>query len=132
MMPLKRTHTAIMALSLLAGLGIAFTTAPVPRYKNLKVLPKDISEKDMDSIMTSYTRALGMGCGFCHNPVAGFEDSLDFVTDKNEMKENARNMMRMTIDINSRYFYFDKKVKPVYLRTVHCYTCHKGEAYPAE
>ena len=130
-MSLKRTHITVLALTLVAAMGIAATTAPDPIYKNLQILPKDISTHDMDSIMTSYTRALGMGCGFCHNPVPGFEDSLDFVTDKNEMKENARKMMRMTIDINSKYFYFDKKIKPIYLNTVHCYTCHKGEPYPA-
>ena len=131
-MPHVRIYITFLVLASLAILGVSATKQRDPIYKNLQILPKDISEKDMDSIMLSYTKALGMGCGFCHNPVEGFEDSLDYVTDKNEMKENARNMMRMTIDINSKYFYFDKKVKPVYLRTVHCLTCHRGEAYPAE
>ena len=127
-----RINITLLILSSLVILGVAATTRPDARYKNLQILPKDISEHDMDSIMNSYTRALGMGCGFCHNPVAGFEDSLDFVTDKNEMKENARKMMRMTIEINTKNFYYDKKKSPVYLNTVHCYTCHKGEAYPAQ
>jgi len=122
----------MLVLVSLAVLGMAATGGPQTTYKNLKVLPRDISAHNLDSIMTSYTRALGMGCGFCHNPVAGYEDSLDYVTDKNEMKENARDMMRMTIDINSRYFYFDKTIKPVYLNTVHCYTCHKGDVLPSQ
>ncbi|RYY54993.1 MAG: c-type cytochrome [Chitinophagaceae bacterium] len=128
----QKVFLTSIALAAAAILGISATSRPDPIYKNLQILPKDISEHDMDSIMLSYTRALGMGCGFCHNPIAGNEDSLDYVTDKNEMKENARRMMRMTIDINTRYFYFNKNTKPVYLNTVHCKTCHRGEAYPAD
>jgi hypothetical protein len=110
--------------------GIAATQPPKGRYKNLQILPKDITERDMDSIMLSYTKALGMGCGFCHTPLKDYPDSLDYADDKNEMKANARGMMRMTIDINKKYFYFDTTRRVEYLNVVHCNTCHRGEPYP--
>ena len=48
------------------------------------------------------------------------------------MKENARDMLRMTIDINKNNFYFDKNIQPEYLNTVTCKTCHRGEPFPPE
>jgi hypothetical protein len=40
--------------------------------------------------------------------------------------------MRMVIDINSKYFYFDPAQKPEYLHTVTCKNCHQGKALPPE
>ena len=111
-------------------LGIAATHKPPGKYKNLKILPQDITERQMDSIMLSYTKALGMGCGFCHTPLKDFPDSLDYATDDNEMKANARRMMTMTIELNKKYFYFDSTRRPEYLNVVNCQTCHRGEPYP--
>ena len=37
-----------------------------PRYKNLKVLPKNITKPQMDSVMKHFTVALGVKCNFCH------------------------------------------------------------------
>ena len=80
----------------------------------------------------SYSKALGIGCSFCHASHASIADSLDYASDKNEMKLNARNMMKLTIDINQKYFYYDSSIAPIYLNTVHCKTCHRGEPYPVE
>ncbi len=102
------------------------------RYKNLKILPQDIPEKKMDSIMDSYSKALGVNCAFCHKEVKEFKDSIDFASDENVMKENARAMLRMTIDINKTHFYFDKNERPEYLKVVNCKTCHRGEPFPAD
>lgn len=100
--------------------------------RNLKVLPKDISDEKLDSIMQTYNKALGVKCQFCHVPVKGFPDSLDYVSDKEPMKENARKMMRMVIEINSKNFYFDSTKRPEYLNIVTCKTCHRGEPFPPE
>jgi hypothetical protein len=59
-------------------------------------------------------------------------DSLDFASDAEPMKENARDMMRMVIEINKNNFYFDKNIQPEYLNTVTCKTCHRGEHFPPE
>lgn len=123
----------IIVLGIIAGmvtLGVAATNLrPV---RNLKVLPGDISDQKLDSIMQTYTIALGVKCGFCHVPSKAGGDSLDYASDAEPMKEEARKMMRMTIDINRNNFYFDKSIRPEYLNVVHCNTCHRGEPFPEE
>jgi Photosynthetic reaction centre cytochrome C subunit len=100
--------------------------------RNLKILPADISDKKLDSIMDDYTIALGVKCNFCHAADKSKPDNIDFASDAEPMKENARNMMRMVIDVNQKYFYFDKTTLPVYLNVVNCKTCHRGEPIPKE
>lgn len=99
-------------------------------YRNLKVLPKDISSKDLQGIMVDdFEDGLGVTCSFCHaNAKTGH--GLDFESDAKPEKEIARAMMRMTIGINKKYF----KQKHALLGgdglTVTCNTCHKGVAFP--
>ena len=113
-------------------IGVAAVTIPLRKERNLKVLPKDISDEKLDSIMKTYNVALGVECKFCHLPVKGFPDSLDYASDKEPMKENARDMMRMVIEINSKYFYFDSTRRPEYLNTITCKNCHQGHPLPPE
>lgn len=129
---MSRSIKISLALVLLVSICVAFVHAPQGRYKNLQILPKDIAPRMLDSIMDSYSKALGIGCSFCHVAHASIPDSLDYASDKNEMKENARGMMKLTIDINTKYFYYDTTVPPVYLNIVRCQTCHRGEPYPVE
>lgn len=123
---------AITGLFLFVLLGVAATHAPFQKERNLKVLPKDISEQKLDSIMESYNVALGVKCEFCHVKVKGFTDSLDYASDAEPMKEEARKMMRMVIDINRNNFWYNKDIQPEYLKTVTCRHCHRGEAFPPE
>ena len=127
---MKNNKILIAAFSISAFIGIGMGL-PYHKERNLKILPKDISDAKLDSIMESYTVALGVKCDFCHVPVKN-TDSLDFVSDAEPMKENARGMMRMVIDVNKNYFYFDKNIKPEYLNVVNCKTCHRGEPIPHE
>ncbi len=113
-------------------LGAAAVGFPSPGERNLKVLPKDISNEKLDSIMQTYTVALGVDCKFCHRPYRNFPDSLDFASDTEPMKENARDMIKMVIDINSKYFYFDSTQRPEYLHTITCINCHRGQPLPPE
>ncbi len=124
-------------LSVFASIAFMVTVAVAaiapPKERNLKILPKDISEAKLDSIMQSYNTALGQKCNFCHVPFdPKFPDSLDYASDKEVMKEQAREMMRMTIHINKTNFYFDKNEKPEYLKTVSCKTCHRGQPFPED
>jgi hypothetical protein len=112
--------------------GVAAINIPRFEHKNLKVLPKDISDQKLDSIMKSFTVALGVECKFCHEPDKGFVINVDYAADVNPMKENARDMMRMVIDINSKYFYYDSTQRPEYLHTIHCKTCHQGQPLPPD
>lgn len=128
----------ILAFSGLVGfvmLGVTAVNNTKQKERNLKILPKDISDAKLDSIMHSYNKALGVTCNFCHTkqvPSFGSKDTLDHASDKEPMKENARDMMRMTIEMNTKYFYFDKNQKPEYLTTITCVMCHKGEPMPPE
>jgi hypothetical protein len=100
-------------------------------YKNLKVLPKDITEKQMDSVMHHYTAALNVKCNFCHVRREGAEHP-DFASDENKHKLITRDMMKMTNKINKEYF--DLTGAKQDLNTplmVTCYTCHHGSTEPA-
>lgn len=134
-MKISKGFVIITGLVGIAIIGGAATPAgnvnkPTEQYVNLKVLPKDISSKDLQGIMTDdFEDGLGVSCGFCH---ANEKDGhgLDFASDAKPEKEIARAMMRMTIGINKKYF----KVKHARLGisglTVTCNTCHKGVAFP--
>ncbi len=116
-------------------LGITVVNNTKQQARNLKVLPKDISDQKLDSIMHTYNKALGVDCKFCHAkpliPAFGTDpNALDFASDKEPMKENARDMMRMVIEMNTKWFYFNKDQKPEYLTTVNCIMCHRGEVMP--
>ena len=84
----------------LVGLCAAKTST---QFANLKVLPKDISSKDLQGIMADdFEDGLGVSCGFCHASASGGH-GLDFASDAKPEKEIARRMMRMTLDLNKKY-----------------------------
>jgi len=128
----KKKFITVLALVALVIAGVAAVKAPTGKDRNLQVLPKNISDQKLDSIMHTYNIALGVTCKFCHVPMKDLPDSLDYPSDAEPMKENARKMMRMVIYINKTNFYFDKNVEPEYLHTVTCKTCHRGEPLPPE
>lgn len=131
-MIIKKQLFTVLLLTALVTAGVAAVTLPKSKHKNLKILPQDISEPMLDSIMESYTKALGVNCKFCHVPFKNLPDSLDYAADDEPMKENARKMMQMTIQLNKTYFHFDTTVRPEYLKVVNCKTCHRGEPYPVD
>ena len=97
--------------------------------RNLKVLPKNITDEALDKIMDSYVSGLGVHCDFCHLKNKLLQD-LDFAKDGKPEKEIARNMMRMTNDINKKYFHFNSNSKTDTIRAVTCVTCHRGQPRP--
>ncbi|MEO5947124.1 MAG: c-type cytochrome [Chitinophagaceae bacterium] len=126
----KFITTFILLISVVAC--VAAIKGQQIKERNLKVLPKDISDAKLDSIMQTYNIALGVKCNFCHVPMKSIPDSLDYNSDADPMKENARKMMEMVIDINKKNFNFYPEVRPEYLNTVSCKTCHRGEHFPPE
>lgn len=132
-----RKSVSVIALLLITIFTTAYHIAGSGKYKNLKVLPQDITEKRMDSIMNAYNHALKVSCDFCHSKakkdmfsLAPATDTLDFALD-NPMKEDARRMIRLQVEINKKYFYTDSSIRPEYLNVVGCNTCHRGNPYPA-
>lgn len=100
-------------------------------FKNLQVLPKNISKDSLDMIMDGFKAALGIKCGFCH----AFDSTtrkLNFPSDVKEEKGIARYMMKMTMDIDSKYFNFEKSNRPDTITVIKCYTCHRGNPHPDE
>ena len=98
-----------------------------PKFKNLKVLPKNISEEKLDSIMDNFNYSLGVKCIYCHVR-ADKGDELNYVSDGKGEKDIARNMLRMTDNINKKYFAFNKDKAT--LRAVTCITCHRKNPVP--
>jgi hypothetical protein len=94
---------------------------------NLKVLPKDISEEELDKVMHGYQQALGVPCGYCHeeNPET---KQIDYASDENPIKQTARFMITMTSDINNKYLsqLGDRR----YAEPITCGNCHRGQVEP--
>ena len=112
---------------------VGFVATTPFKARNLKVLPQDISDEKLDSLMETYNKGLGVTCDFCHaQEVKNGDTTLNFASDDNPVKEEGRRMMRLTIDINKNYFNYDTKIHPAYLTRINCNTCHKGNAYPEE
>jgi hypothetical protein len=99
-------------------------------YKNLKVLPKGVSPKMLQQIMIDdFEDGLGVGCGFCHAKQEGSE-RLDYASDAKPGKEIARKMMRMTLQMNKKYFQARHPQIGTPALIVTCTTCHHGQPRP--
>ena len=124
---------SIILLLLVPVTIIAATSAskaPDEQYVNLKVLPKNISSKDLQKIMVDdFEDGLGVACNFCHaaDKTTGH---VDFASDAKPEKEIARQMMRTTIGINKKYFKVKHPLIGTEALVVTCNTCHNGVAFP--
>lgn len=117
----------IAALSAFVFIGIAAVDEPVnEEFKNLQVLPKNITADSLDKIMDGFNAGLGVTCKFCHVENNQLH-KMEFEKDAKPEKEIARKMMLMTMDINKNYFQFNEEVTAAQVQAVTCYTCHKGE-----
>lgn len=105
------------------------------QFSNLRVLPGDITEEELDNIMQQNIRGLGLprrqsqGCLFCH--VGNSEEpsgTWDFASDRKPEKRKARVMLAMVADINRRLAGLEDRVAPDLVVT--CYTCHAGRTDP--
>ncbi len=102
-----------------------------PVYKNLKVLSKKISDKDMDFVMESFGVQLGVNCLFCHPGTQNGNDfTIDYATDELQNKRIARDMLRMTMKLNKKYFNLKLTGTMTTRGRVWCRTCHKGKPVP--
>jgi hypothetical protein len=122
-------------LTIVMFLTISATSYQSPgedeKFQNLKVLPKDISEEKLDSIMGNFSVSLGVRCSFCHAANADTTNRhLDFASDKKEEKNIARKMFQMTAYLNSNFFNDDHSGQTDTIHAVVCYTCHRGSNEP--
>jgi hypothetical protein len=105
-------------------------------FRNLQVLPKDITPDRLNEIMLGTLLGLGLrrlqgeGCLYCH--VGDMEqpgDQWDYAADDKPTKRKARVMMAMVQAINGEYLsqLTDRIDMAI---TVSCYTCHAGRTDP--
>jgi hypothetical protein len=130
-----RKFAVVAVLSVLTAIGIS-AMRPAddkPPKRNLKVLPKDISNDDLDKTMDAFKAALGVKCSFCHAPNADTSNHhLDFASDAKPEKTIARHMYKMAMRINKKFFPMNKDDKGEIVQTVTCVTCHHGSPHPGE
>lgn len=98
--------------------------------QNLKVLPEDISSDELSATMRGFTRDLGLRCSSCHvgeegQPIFDY----DFASDEKALKLIARDMMRMTKDINKTVSALNREEGHQFV-DVNCVTCHRGQNRP--
>lgn len=128
---MKKTALLVLLcnITLLASYSFTVNKKDERRFKNLKVLPKNISEKDLDSVMHHFTASLGVKCGFCHVRDSATK-TMNWASDANKHKNIARTMYRMTQKLNDKYF--DKEgIVGIAELEVTCYTCHRAKPHPA-
>jgi len=130
-----RINKKILLVTILCGIAVlaqSFTQKDDDKPQNLKILPKNISEKELHDIMRGYCMSLGVRCNFCHvsEQVEGqAKPKFDFASDDKPEKNIARNMMKMTQAINENYI--GKMIGGDHaLEQIACVTCHMGRKTP--
>jgi cytochrome c553 len=126
---MKKSILVIAILISMIALSFTFIPTEGPKYKNLKILKKDISKNELDSVMHFFSMSLGQKCGFCHVRNEQ-EKKWDFASDDVPFKNVARKMMLMSNKINKQYFKNEEDKKAETIQAVTCYSCHHGEAIP--
>ena len=91
--------------------------------KNLQVLEFE-SVRDLKKYMKKIQKDLGVKCKFCHD-----------INDKSidtPHKKIAREMMKMQLDLNKRFFAHigDSLLKHEDTLQISCWTCHRGSNEP--
>lgn len=106
-------------------------SAQIPdTFTNLEVLPKDIPKQELVGIMRAFSSSLGVRCTHCHvgeNPAD--LSTVDFASDAKDTKKVAREMMKMTGEVNSILARSIGSMRPEPLQ-VRCVTCHHGLPRP--
>ena len=84
------------------------------KFKNIKVL-NDMPADQLGRVMDLVSASLGVKCSFCHN-------TENYPSDEKRNKQTARNMIRMTFEINKNNFNGRPQVT--------CNSCHNGHNEP--
>lgn len=102
------------------------------KLKNIKVFPATASYQEVDHAMDQYKVDLGVKCNYCHAPEKDNPRKMDMPSDDNPMKDVARNMIRMTDEMNKKYIATIKHTEQdtTKIQLVTCNTCHRGVPKP--
>src|SRR5271169_4868672 len=115
--------------------AILFVAAPAAaqfpdKFTNLKVLPKDISKAELQSMMRGFAFALNVRCEHCHLEKPDGSHKFDYAADEKQTKKTARVMLQMVAAINGDYLSKIEKADKAATLHVECVTCHHGLAQP--
>jgi hypothetical protein len=126
----SRKLFAALGLAAVVLAGMAAISPPGGKHENLKILPKDISNEELDIVMEQFSKALNVDCGFCH--IKNKKDTLqwNYAGDEKPEKEITRIMMTMTEKINFEFFDYKISYKKDEVMAVSCNTCHYGSPRP--
>lgn len=117
-------HADTMVAEMLHRLGDKAALPAESVYKNIVIL-KGMPAGALPKVMVyGFSRGLGVRCGYCH-----VRD--DFASDERPHKKSAREMWKMTGDINHSYLANMKELEdeaPI----VTCWTCHRSRQHPDE
>jgi photosynthetic reaction center cytochrome c subunit len=105
--------------------GVAQTPTQPPQptqpaeqvFKNIQVL-KGMPAADLQGAMSFIASSLGVDCDYCHRQ----DNEGTFASDTVPAKLRAREMIRMTSNINREGFHGENRVT--------CFTCHQGGTAP--
>lgn len=129
---LPRKYVVMFLLTGISFIAISATQRVSEKAVNLKVLPKNIDEHALDDIMVKECgESLGVQCNYCHVQDKTTQ-KYDYASDAIPEKDTARAMMRMTIELNKKYFFKTNPMIGDKVSVVTCYTCHRGNAVPKE
>ena len=112
-----------------AGGGAQRTGGAPPPMKNLQVLPSGTPQPEVVAMMRVFNSALGVNCDHCHVWTKPGDPSNDMPSDAKMQKLLAREMMRMTAEVNTKLAAAIKKPADQ-ITKVECGTCHRGAATP--
>jgi hypothetical protein len=116
---------AVLVFALFAASAVLADNPDDEKPKNLKVLPKDSSHRQVVEIMRGFSLALGVRCDECHYAASPTEEP-EWDSDKKPEKDTARKMMKMTTAINDQIGQMKLKDG----LQVSCATCHHGLIHP--
>lgn len=126
---MKRTLTTVLVTIIVFAVGAGGSNAQIPdEFTNLKLLPEDISKRELVGVMRKFAGALGVRCNHCH---VGPEDlkGMDFATDELKTKVTARTMIGMVDAINSDHLAKLDTGRDTTVE-IKCESCHRGLVVP--
>jgi hypothetical protein len=102
------------------------------KLKNIKVFPASFTYEQVDHAMDEFKVDLGVKCNYCHAPEKDNPRKNDFPSDDNPKKDIARQMMRMTDEMNKKYMATIRHTEQdtAMIQLVTCNTCHRGVPKP--
>jgi hypothetical protein len=123
--------STVILLSLVIGVAVQAQDPPPPARgraqappQNLQVLPKDMTRQQITPLMRSIAGALGVECTHCHVSLQ------NQAADDKPTKLVARNMIKMTMAINTDFLKDVGEPSAPGAQKVTCYTCHRGALKP--